>query len=359
MPGGKVYCNDIQPEMLDIMKQLAASEGVTGIEPIIGAVDDPRLPAGEVDWIVIADVYHEMSDPEPMLAGMRRALSSDGRIALLEYRVEDGTGDHVKADHTMSARQVLAEWKPAGYELLDLREFLPAQHLFIFRAAGSEAPGDLLRDYDLMEAMAADMVDVEAIGAGEEAVTVRIRRRGDERLVITAPVGLYFQAQGAARDMIARRDSVMTLYDGDWAEWTIRAVGRRQDEPVASAGERFDIRPPSTAMVASDVLYALQAGTYQVADSPLLYPPRTHKVEQTAVWIAEQDLSFEELAPLAGDEQIPAEYAIAFSLVFLDEAGLDVTARRVWEDHQEIFGVLRPIMGINVWYGEKIGEPVR
>jgi len=114
LPGGTVYCQDIQSEMLEIMKQIADAERVTGITPLLGTPADPKLPAGEIDWILLADVYHEMSAPGPMLARMREALAPGGKVALLEYRAEDGTGDHIRADHTMSVRQVLAEWKEGG-----------------------------------------------------------------------------------------------------------------------------------------------------------------------------------------------------------------------------------------------------
>ncbi len=33
----------------------------------------------------------------------------------------------------MSVEQVLAEWLPAGFELVERRETLPTQHLFVFR----------------------------------------------------------------------------------------------------------------------------------------------------------------------------------------------------------------------------------
>ena len=169
-PGGTVYCQDIQPEMLDLMRRRAADEGVTGIEAVLGTPTDPKLPAGAADWIVIADVYHEMSAPEPMLAGIRRALSPRGRVALLEYRVEDGTGDRIKADHAMSVRQVLLEWRAAGFELVALHDFLPSQHLFIFRAGGSEAGGGAaLADHDLFDALDAGLVEVEARGGMREA----------------------------------------------------------------------------------------------------------------------------------------------------------------------------------------------
>ena len=388
-PGGIVYCEDIQPEMLDIMRGHAAREGLRGIEAVLGTPTDPRLPAGAIDWIIIADVYHEMSDPEPMLAGIRRALAPGGRVALLEYRVEDGTGDQIKADHTMSVRQVLGEWRAAGFELEALHDFLPAQHLFFLRAAaggiaaagrvaanggGATAAGDgggapaggataagggtssprlpVLADHDLLAALDAGLVEAEAVGAGAAAVTVRIRRTGDAPIVVTSPVGTYFAAGGGARDMIARRDGWIVLDDGAWREWTLRSVGRRPDRPAPAPRSPLRIQPPSTAAHLEALLYAIQVGTYTVADSPILYPPRTQVVEEAAVWIADGDHDYATLAPDIAGPRIPAQYAAAFALVFLDEAGIDVRGRRIWQDRREVFEVLRD-RGLNVWYQVK------
>ena len=357
-PGGTVYCEDIQPEMLAIMRQRAADEGVTGIEAVLGTPTDPKLPAGAVDWIIIADVYHEMSDPEPMLAGIRRALSPRGRVALIEYRAEDGTGDQIKADHTMSVRQVLLEWRAAGFELVALHDFLPSQHLFFFQSAGSGAGGGAaggsghggaaLADHDLFDAIDAGLIEVEARGAGSEAVTLRIRRTGSDPLVVTSPVAAYFDAEDG-RDMIARRDGWIVL-DGDgWREWTLRAVGRQRDLDPPGAVDRLAVRPPSTAPVIEDLLLAIQAGTYTVSNSPILYPPRTPVMEQAAVWIADGDAGYAEMAPHIAGPMLPAQYAAAFALVFVDRAGIDVTRRRVWADREQVFGRLRD-QGLRIWY---------
>ena len=276
----------------------------------------------------------------------------------LEYRVEDGTGDHVKADHTMSVRQVLAEWKPAGFELLDLREFLPGQHLFVLRARGSGASGEPVEDYDLFDAIAQKKVEVDAVGAGPEAVTIRIRRNTPRKIIVTAPVGVYFGSTAKRRDMIARRDSAVTLYEDGWKDWTIRAVARQKGRPDAKAADRFDILPPRAEPTLAELMHMIQVGTYTVDDSPTLYPPRSHKLEQTAVWIADQNLSYSEVAGYAEEERIPAQYSVAFALVFLDRAGIDVTTRRVWQDRGEFFGVLRD-QGLKVWYGVKNGTPIR
>jgi ubiquinone/menaquinone biosynthesis C-methylase UbiE len=351
-PGGTVYCEDIQPEMLEMMQQLASEEDVTGIRPILGTFTDPKLPAGEIDWVIIADVYHEMSDPEPMLAGIRRALSPDGMVALLEYRVEDGTGDQIKADHVMSVRQVLLEWKAAGFELVTLHEFLPGQHLFFFRAAGSNAGGGVLADHDLFDAIDAGLVEVQASGDGEMSVSVWIRRTGDTPFIVTSPVATFFVSAVGRRDMVARRDGWIRLDDAEWQEWSFRAIGRQRDRAAPGSGDTLAIQSPETDTRLADLMYQIQIGTYTVADSPTLYPPRTHTVEQAAMWIVTDDPAFDDLVPELEDPRIPPRYAVAFALVFLDEAGIELTDRRVWTDRERVFGVLRD-QGLGVWYESK------
>ncbi|MYD72103.1 MAG: methyltransferase domain-containing protein [Acidobacteria bacterium] len=359
-PGGRVYCEDIQPEMLEIMRERAADEGVTGIEPVLGTPTDPRLPAGAIDWVVIADVYHEMSEPEPMLAGIRDALAPGGRVAVLEYRVEDGSGDNIKADHTMSVRQVLAEWQAAGFELVELHDFLPSQHLFFFRAAAGAAgscagvsASDVTAaagvvDCDLFDAIDAGLVEVDPRGAGREAVNLRIRRTGGGRLVVTSPVATLLEADGA-RDMITRRDGWIVLRDDGWHDWTLRAVGRQHDREPPGPDEPLRLQPPSAIPRLASVLGEVQVGTYTVANSPTLYPPRTHVVEQAAVWIADGDADYGSMEEGIAGPRIPPQYAAAFALVFLDRAGIDVTRRRVWSDRARIFDRLRD-QGLNVWY---------
>jgi len=349
-PEGRVYCVDIQQEMLDIMQELTDRDGVTGIVPVLGDVDDPKLPAGEVDWIILADVYHEMSEFEAMLAGMRASLAPGGRVALLEYRIEDGTGDNLKSDHAMSVRQVLAEWLPAGFALADLHEFLPGQHLFIMKVAGdTEVPGDPIVNLDLFEAVEQGLVEAEAVGAGDASVTVRIRNTGDDKLLVTMPVGVSFQSADNARDMVSRRDAAIRLFDDEWHDWAVRSVGRQQGRPAAASGDPFTIDRPASLPTLDDLMYVMQVGTYRVADSPLLYVPRAHGVEQAAVWITEADPSYDDIASAVADPRIPAPYAVAFALVYCDLAGIDVTGTRIWEDREQVFGGLRD-PGLNAWY---------
>ena len=131
-PTGKIYANDIQPGMLDKLREFAGKEGITNIVPVLGTETDLKLPAGQMDWVLLVDVYHEFQKPEEMLAAIRKALKPNGRVALVEYRLEGDSASHISLPHRMSVEQVLAEWEPAGFTLVETVETLPAQHLFLF-----------------------------------------------------------------------------------------------------------------------------------------------------------------------------------------------------------------------------------
>ena len=135
-PEGSVLCNDIQPQMLRIAAGFAADAEVTNMTTVLGTQSDARLPEAEVDLMLLVDVYHEFSAPEAMLQSMRGALAPDGVIALAEFRLEGRSARHIKLEHRMSIEQVMKEWLPAGYELVERVDSLPTQHLFLFRAAG-------------------------------------------------------------------------------------------------------------------------------------------------------------------------------------------------------------------------------
>ncbi len=128
---GRVLAVDIQREMLAKLRTRAAKAKLENIEPILGKVDDPNLPAGEVDLVLMVDVYHEFSHPESMLWGIRRSLRPEGVVALLEYREEDPTVP-IKPLHKMSKRQIMKEYEKNGFKLVREYNQLPWQHLMFF-----------------------------------------------------------------------------------------------------------------------------------------------------------------------------------------------------------------------------------
>jgi SAM-dependent methyltransferase len=131
-PEGKVYANDIQPGMLDLLRRNVEKAKLANVIPIQGAIDDPRLPADAIDLILMVDVYHEFSQPQKMLQKMREALKPGGRLVLLEYRAEDPAVP-ILPEHKMTRAMVKLEVEHEGFTLATVNEDLPRQHLMVFR----------------------------------------------------------------------------------------------------------------------------------------------------------------------------------------------------------------------------------
>lgn len=130
-PTGKVYGSDIQQGMLELLQQNVSKAKLDNVIPVLGAIDDPKLPAESLDLAIMVDVYHEFSEPQKMLQRIREALKADGRLVLLEYRAEDASVP-ILPDHKMTKAQVKQEVEHEGFKQSRVYDDLPWQHLFIF-----------------------------------------------------------------------------------------------------------------------------------------------------------------------------------------------------------------------------------
>jgi SAM-dependent methyltransferase len=128
---GKVFATDLQPQMLDILARRLTATGITNVTLVRGAVDDPKLPPASVDLALMVDVYHELSQPQAILRGLREALKPGGRLVLLEYRKEDPSIP-IKFEHKMSVAEAKLEVEHEGFTLATVDEALPWQHILIF-----------------------------------------------------------------------------------------------------------------------------------------------------------------------------------------------------------------------------------
>jgi len=128
---GKVYAVDIQQGMLDLLQRAVTKERLTNVIPVLGAVDDPRLPAASLDLVLMVDVYHELSSPQTTLAHLKNALKPGGRLVLLEYRAEDPNVP-ILPEHKMTKAMVKLEVEHEGFRQQRVYDDLPRQHLIVF-----------------------------------------------------------------------------------------------------------------------------------------------------------------------------------------------------------------------------------
>ncbi|MBX2818044.1 MAG: class I SAM-dependent methyltransferase [Rhodothermaceae bacterium] len=131
VPGGKVFAVDIQQEMIDVINQRINDEGTENIEPVLGTIEDPNLPAESVDVAIIILSYHEFSHPKEMMEKIVESLKPGGRLLLVEYRGEDSTLP-ISPLRRMTEDQSIKEMRLVGLRWVETKDILPQQHFMIF-----------------------------------------------------------------------------------------------------------------------------------------------------------------------------------------------------------------------------------
>lgn len=130
---GQAYAVDIQPEMLIMLEERAKKAGMENIKLIENRFWDADLPEKSVDFVLMADVYHEFSHPQQMLSSIKKSLKEDGVVCLLEFKSEDPKVP-IKPEHKMSKAQVIKEMSSNGFVLSRSYDKLPWQHLLFFKS---------------------------------------------------------------------------------------------------------------------------------------------------------------------------------------------------------------------------------
>jgi ubiquinone/menaquinone biosynthesis C-methylase UbiE len=132
--GGLVFAEDIQTQMLEATMRRVAREGLTNVRRVLGTPEDPRLPAGSCDAVLLLDTYHELDDPDAMLRSIAKALKPQGRIGVVDFK-RDGLGPGPAIEERVDPEQVVRDAEAAGLRLVRRETFLPYQFMLVFGRA--------------------------------------------------------------------------------------------------------------------------------------------------------------------------------------------------------------------------------
>ena len=128
---GKVYAVDVEQEMIAYLNERIQREKLSNIQPVLGSETSVLLPAESIDLMLLVDVYHEFSFPYEMGTSMYNSLKPNGKIVLVEFRMEDDAVP-IKTIHKMSESQATKEMKKVGFRLEKNYTNLPWQHCMVF-----------------------------------------------------------------------------------------------------------------------------------------------------------------------------------------------------------------------------------
>ena len=117
---GRVLSVDVRRFPLLFLRTRMLLSGRHNLEVVHGAADDPRLPAGGIDAVLVANTYHELTHPGTVLDRLFDALRPGGRLVVVdpgpdvlpEAPAEGG------AHHHEAAASAEARLRRAGFEIL-------------------------------------------------------------------------------------------------------------------------------------------------------------------------------------------------------------------------------------------------
>jgi SAM-dependent methyltransferase len=131
-PNGLVYSTDVQREMLDVIRRRVAREGLQNVRLLQGDDTSLGLPSvGELDAILVVDVYPEVKDRVTFLRNLAAALRADGRIGIVNYKLGGGGPGPAPSEGVRVAQATVeADARAAGLRITG-SETLPYQYLLI------------------------------------------------------------------------------------------------------------------------------------------------------------------------------------------------------------------------------------
>jgi ubiquinone/menaquinone biosynthesis C-methylase UbiE len=130
-PNGRVYAQDVQRQMLEAIRRRVALEGLANVETRLGEGSLPNLPKGELDAVLVVDVYPEVEDRVSLLRNLAVALKSNGRIGVVNYLPgSGGPGPSPQEGMRVDSTAVEADAKAAGLRVL-ARQTLQYQYLLV------------------------------------------------------------------------------------------------------------------------------------------------------------------------------------------------------------------------------------
>ena len=132
-PTGFVYAEDVEARMLTALRERLERARVRNVAPVLGLSDDPLLPPGSCDVVLVVDTYHHFPDRAGYLQRLRRSLKPRGRIVNIDYHRRP-TPVGPPLDHRVARDTFLSEAKAAGLTLAGEQSFLPYQYFLVLQA---------------------------------------------------------------------------------------------------------------------------------------------------------------------------------------------------------------------------------
>jgi ubiquinone/menaquinone biosynthesis C-methylase UbiE len=131
-PSGKVYAADIEPLMLDDLRELVSRQNLSNVEVVQSGEASVPLPDAVADIALMSFVLHEPPDPAAFLRETARLLQPTGRLLLVEWHKKE-TEKGPPVEHRIAEEEALELLRTAGFSPVSMKA--PSDDMYVFVAA--------------------------------------------------------------------------------------------------------------------------------------------------------------------------------------------------------------------------------
>ncbi|HEX9573515.1 MAG TPA: methyltransferase domain-containing protein [Myxococcales bacterium] len=133
---GHVYAVDVEPRILEALRKRLRKTSLRNVTPVLALEDDPLLPAGGCDLILVVDTYHHFPDGPAYLRRLARSLRPGGRLVNIDFHKRElPVGP--PPEHKLTREEFLAQAHSAGLALVEEHTFLPYQYFLVLEPLGN------------------------------------------------------------------------------------------------------------------------------------------------------------------------------------------------------------------------------
>jgi ubiquinone/menaquinone biosynthesis C-methylase UbiE len=127
-PTGTVLANDIRKEALESLDSRRATERLSNIQTVVGAVDDPLFPRRDLQLVVVVHAFHDFSSPVEWLVNLRKYLQPGATLAIIDRDPAQGAESHF-----WPKQRIVGYARDAGYVLAKTVDDISAHLILVFR----------------------------------------------------------------------------------------------------------------------------------------------------------------------------------------------------------------------------------
>jgi ubiquinone/menaquinone biosynthesis C-methylase UbiE len=116
-PEGRVVAVDLRRQSLAFLWIRAVLGGDRNLRIVRGRVDNPELPSGPFDAVLIANTYHELTEPASILGALFKSMRPGARMVVVDRGPPDSAEPpSATAEHHVSAAFAEGQIHQQGFQ---------------------------------------------------------------------------------------------------------------------------------------------------------------------------------------------------------------------------------------------------